>query len=400
MLWRYGLRLPPIPSGNTITDILIKLIEGDTKKLMGIFSRRIREQFEVREAGSSVIPPARTAVVANPDTALTLASVYRCVSVIAATGSQLPLVVRRNDLIIDSLVAKRPDINLSPSEFYHQTIVSLALHGEAFWWVTRNANGTVQNLTVLDPRNVTVTVDDVAGYPNGKVRYDFGGQRVSNSSIQHLRLFTLPASVRGLGPIQAARHDVETALRIRDFGDSVLSNGGVPTGVLTSDQFLSQEQADGYRDKWNEAQSVRGLAVLGAGLNYSAISLTPEDVQFLENQMFSTAQIGRLFGVPATWLGIGIEGSSITYSTSEDLARVFIQTTLTQYLTAIENAMTDLLPRGQTAKFKLDALLRADLKSRVAAYQALVALGAMTPEEVRKSEGLDDETTATDGSPV
>lgn len=366
---------------------------------MGIFSRKT-EQVEIREAGSAVIPPSRTAVVVSPETALGLAAVYRCVSVITATGSQLPLVVRRSDQIVDSLLAKRPDINLSSSEFYGQTITSLALHGEAFWYVTHGSNGQVQNLTVLDPQSVTVSMEEVANSPLTRVRYDFGGRRIPNKNIKHLRLFTLPGSYRGLGPIQAARIDVETALRIREFGDSVLSNGGVPTGVLSSDQFLSQDQANAYRDAWNDAQAQRGLAVLGSGLDYSAIALTPADIQFLENQMFSTAQIARLFGVPATWVGIGIEGSSITYSTSEDLARVFIQTTLTQYLTAIENAITDLLPRGQQATFKLDALLRADLKSRVSAYQALVGIGAMTAEEVRKSEGLDDNGLTTDGSPV
>jgi HK97 family phage portal protein len=366
---------------------------------MGLFNRN-KQPLEIREAGTSVLPPSRTSVVVSPDTALSLAAVYRCVSIISTTSAQLPLVVRRNGAVLDSLIARRPDINLSATEFWSQTVTSLALHGQAFWWVTRNSNGTVQNLTVLDPTQMTVTLEDSTTSPVGKVRYDYAGARVNANSIKHLRLFSLPACVNGLGPIQAARLDLQTALLVRDFGDSVLSNGGVPTGVLSSDQYLSQEQADGYRDKWNEAQAARGLAVLGAGLAYSAISLTPADVQYLENQMFSTAQIARLFGVPPTWLGVGIEGSSMTYSNTESLARVFIQTTLTQYLVAIENAITDLLPRGQEAKFKLDALLRSDLTSRVAAYTALVNMGAMTPAEVRVSEGFDDASATNDGSPV
>lgn len=367
---------------------------------MGLFRKDKTESFEAREAGTSILPPARTAVSVTPDTAMSLASVYRCVSIISATTSQLPLVVRRAGQVVDSLIARRPDINLSAAEFWGQTVTSLALHGQAFWWVTRNSNGTVQNLTVLDPTQVSVTMEESNTSPLGRVRYDYAGKRINATNIQHLRLFALPGSIHGLGPIQAARLDVQTALLVREYGDAVLSSGGVPTGVLSSDQFLSQEQADGYRDKWNDAQATRGLAVLGAGLTYSAISLTPADVQYLENQMYSTAQVARLFGIPATWLGVGIEGSSITYSTSEDLARVFIQTTLTQYLTAIENAITDLLPRGQEAKFKLDALLRSDLKSRVAAYTALVGLGAMTAEEVRVSEGFDTSSPQNDGSPV
>jgi HK97 family phage portal protein len=367
---------------------------------MAFFTRKKTNDFEQREAGASILPPPRNSVVVTPDTALSLASVYRCVSIISATTSQLPLVVRRGDVVVDSLLARRPDITLSSTEFWMQTVTSLALHGQAFWWVSRNSNGTVQNLTVLDPRQMSINVEDSLNSPIGKIRYDYAGRKVRSSNIQHLRLFSLPGSFVGLGPIQAARMDLQTALLVREYGDAILSSGGVPTGVLSSDQYLSQDQADGYRDKWNEAQSARGLAVLGAGLAYSAISLSPADVQYLESQMFSTAQIARLFGIPATWLGVGIEGSSLTYSTTEDLARMFIQTTLTQYLSAIENAMTDLLPRGQEAKFKLDALLRSDLRSRVAAYTALVGVGAMTAEEVRISEGIYGPSTANDGSPI
>lgn len=365
---------------------------------MGIFTRT-KPTDEKRESGSAVLPPPRTSTFVNADTALSLAAVYRCVSIITATGSQLPVVVRRSGRVVPSALASQPDANLSATEFYGQTITSLALHGEAFWWVTRDNDGNIKNLTVMSPHNVSVTVDDAPGYVNGRVRYDVNGRTVPNSSVKHLRLMSAPGSYRGVGPIQSARADVLTAMRLREYGDSFLSTGGIPTGLLSSDQVLSQDQADAYRTKWDEAQEARGLAVLGQGLSYQAISLNPADIQYLDNQMFSTAQIGRLFGIPATWLGIGIEGSAITYSTSEGLARAFIQTTLTQYLNAIENAISDCLPRGQVAAFKLDALLRADISARVDAYVKLAGIGAITAEEVRQSEGLDDDAVS-DGSPV
>ena len=47
-----------------------------------------------------------------------------------------------------------------------------------------------------------------------------------------------------------------------------------------------------------------------------------------------------------------------------------------------------MLPRGQEARLKLDSLLRGDIDSRISAYQALVGMGVMSPEEVRKAEGM------------
>jgi len=201
----------------------------------------------------------------------------------------------------------------------------------------------------------------------------------------------LPGAYKGIGPLQAGADDIENAKRLLLYSNSFLENGGIPTGVLSSDQFLNQEQADAYRTAWNNAQETRGLAVLGAGLSYSPISLTPEDLMLLENQKFTTLQIARIFGIPPIFLGAGIEGSSLTYSTTETLGILFLQTTLSEYLVSIEEAFTDLLPRGQKAAFRLDSLMRSDLKTRVSAYSQLIDKSVLTPQEVRLLEGYSSE---------
>ena len=201
----------------------------------------------------------------------------------------------------------------------------------------------------------------------------------------------LPGGIKGVGPLQAGRDDIENARRLIHYSNSFLENGGIPTGVLSSDQYLNQEQADAYRDAWGAAQETRGLAVLGAGLSYSPISLTPEDLMLLENQKFSTLQIARLFGIPPIFIGAGIEGSSLTYATTETLGILFLQTTLSEYLVSIEEAFTDLLPRGQKATFRLDGLMRSDLKTRVDAYSTLIDKQVLTSTEVRLMEGYSPE---------
>ena len=72
----------------------------------------------------------------------------------------------------------------------------------------------------------------------------------------------------------------------------------------------------------------------------------------------------------------------------EDLGRNYIQTTAAQYLTVIERALDELLPRGQSTRFQLDALMKANVQTRSQFYETLVNLGAMTPLEVRLSEGF------------
>ena len=60
---------------------------------------------------------------------------------------------------------------------------------------------------------------------------------------------------------------------------------------------------------------------------------------------------------------------------------------MSDYLVSVEQAFTDLLPRGQKATFRLDNLMRADLATRVEAYSKLIDKQVITPTEVRLMEG-------------
>jgi len=60
---------------------------------------------------------------------------------------------------------------------------------------------------------------------------------------------------------------------------------------------------------------------------------------------------------------------------------------LSEYLVSIEEAFTDLLPRGQKGTFRLDTLMRSDLKTRVDSYATLIDKSVLTPTEVRMMEG-------------
>lgn len=359
---------------------------------MASLFRRNNDTEEIRtspggNAGTGVVPPART-TVPDSNLALSVGSVYRCASILANSVSQLPMEVRRGMDLVESPLAERPDPNSTAKEFWEQTMLSLVFRGNAYWWVTNSQDGKVMALTPLNPSRVNMRVQETRGWINGKPIYSIDGKDIQARNIKHLTIFRRPGEHLGMSPLQAGASDIETAYLIKHYGDSILSNGSIPSGVLSTDQFLNGEQANAYRDAWNEAQKVRGLAVLGNGMKYDAIQLSPKDMMFLESQQFSVAQVARLFGIPAVWLNLGIDGSSLTYANVEDLARNYLQITLSTYLNSIEQAFTDLLPRTQQARFKLDALLRANLAGRVDQYEKLIPLGVMSAEEARLSEGM------------
>lgn len=328
-----------------------------------------------------------THTAVSTDRALGLAGVYRSVSILSTSVAQMGVGVWRNGeeipLKTTDLIA-RPNIDMSRMAFLEQTVVSMALNGNAYWLLGRDSHSptaTVRNITVLNPANVVVD------YKNGKKVYLYGEKTYAAWQVKHLWFMRVPGYEYGIGPIQAAQNELRGALDLRNYSDNWFSTGGVPTGVLKTDQPLTPELAGEYRDRWNEQQAARQTAVLGQGLSYTPVYLNPADAQFIESSKFSLNQIARLFGIPAIYL-MTDPGSSMTYQNAVHVDTAFVRYTLMKYLSEIEQALTDLLPRGQEARFKVEDLMRADQSTRFASYKTALDGKFMTVDEVRAKEGL------------
>lgn len=356
---------------------------------MGIFDvfRRDAAPVETRAMSEALLPPDRSSVsyVGTTD-ALSLAMVYRAINIHVISAKQMPLHVYRDDVEINTpSFIKQPNLDSNRSAFIEQCIVSLAVNGNAFWEITRDTAGRVVNLTVLNPNEVAIKSNSA-----GQVqKYLYQDRELKPSMVKHLSLLRVPGQDRGLSPIAAAQKELRGAIDVRDYSATWFSKGGVPNGILKSDQVLSPDQAIAAKNAWNStAGASQGVAVLGNGLSYSPIALSPNDAQFIETQNFTVTQVARLFGVPASLMLAGVEGTSMTYTNVEQDWIAYVRFSLMSYLVEIEDAFSDLLPRGQRAKFNIDALLRSDTLTRYQAHQIALAAGFMTVDEVRKLENL------------
>lgn len=359
-----------------------------------------REDLETRGPGSQasfggtsplpgVIPPSReTGEPVTVESAIGLTPVYRAISIISTLTSQLDLGVWRNDLEIEKpALVRRPDPEGNAHEFVANTTVSLAAHGNAFWRKVYAPDLSVSSLQVLNPNAVYIDYDE-----QGRRYYNFyrrDGRTIAytDNEVVHLRLLEVPGHDYGLGPIQAAKYDLGGALDLRDFAGNFFAKGAIPTGVLKTGQELDEDTATAYRTRWEESQENRGIAVLGLGMEYQPLILSPEDAQWLQAKQFAKTEIATLFGVPATYLNAAVEGNSMTYTNLIQVNTVFLQTTLMAYLVPIEQALSDLLPNRQVVKFKVEGLLRADERTRAETYKIYKDMGVLTADEIRQKEG-------------
>lgn len=337
---------------------------------------------------TGITPPSRSA---NPTgvtvaEALTLPMVYRAIQIHAIAAKQLSIdTTRYGRTIDDHPLARRPDPDGTRSSWIEQSVVSLASTGNCYYEIVRDGFGVIVALPVLNPLDVRI---DTNG--EGRVTgYHYRGRKFTPSQISHITLLRVPGSAYGLGPIQAAQPDLRGAISTRDYAAAWLDQSGVPTGVLKSDQPINADQAQQAKTFWKDnAGQKNGVVVLGSGLGYQPIFLSPKDVQFIESQQFNVTSIARMFGTPASIMLAAVEGNSQTYSNVEQDWLAYVRFTLMGYLVPIEDALSDLMPGAQRARFNIEALLRADTTSRYNSYATAIDKGFMTIPEVREIEGL------------
>ena len=126
-------------------------------------------------------------------------------------------------------------------------------------------------------------------------------------------------------------------------------------------------------------------------MQYKAISLPPEDSQFLSTRQFGVNEICRIFRVPPHMVQ---DLEHATFSNIEHQSIDFVVHTLTPWLVRFEQAVIKdlLLPDEQDEyfpKFNVDGLLRGDYQSRMQGYATGISNGFMSPNDVRRLEQLD-----------
>lgn len=314
-------------------------------------------------------------------------AVYRASQVISTSVMQLSFDAFRADEQLDPkpLLLRKPDPDESLSAFLEKTALSLVLNGNSFWRVFRDNQGRVTGLRVLNPHDVVIDAD-AEGTVTG---YQYRGRTYTKTEVKHLSHMRVAGTPRGRGPIQAAQSELRGALDTRDYSANWYQDAGVPTGILSNKGPLNDTQAAAAKAQWEASQGgTRGPAVLSGDWSYQPVYLSPEDAQWVEVRKFDTTAIARLFGIPAGLMLASIEGSTQTYSNITQAWVEFQRFTLSRYVIEIEDALSDLLPRGTEVKANYGALLAPDALTRSQLHTAATQAGWMSINEVRAIEGL------------
>lgn len=365
-------------------------------RLLGI-QERSAEPTEPSEVPQKQVWPPPSRRDETDSDPLSLIPIYRALQVLTTAAGQLPLTVERGGTIVDKNVPahiRRPDPDMDRSDWIEQAVLSLALNGNLFIRKVTAPDGSLLAARVLPPAEVIVG----RNAKNRRRAYFYRGDEIPASEINHQTFMRLPGRDRGMGPIQAARTEVHSAVDVREYAGNWFRGSGEPAGLLSSKAAKSADEAKAIRKTWNDAaldpENPTRVRVIGGDTTYTSLMLAPEDAQWLEVRQFNVTDFARLFGIPSSLMLAVVEGNSRAYANVEQEWLAFTRFTLMGYLRKIEEALTDLSPLGQTVRFNIEVLLRTDTKSRYDAHAVGLDKGFLTVDEVRKIEHLPPLTDA------
>lgn len=319
---------------------------------------------------------------------LTLSTVFRGVQVLQTAITGLPLNEYRNGVAQSrcSPIIARPDTRRSRRDFIADLVASMVIDGNAFI-LTSQLGGEIVDCRILPPQLVTVTQTNTD--PSAPaLEYSFNGATYTAGRVIHLKFLNVPGRLRGMGPISAAREEIEGARMARDYKARFYTDASNIKGYLKTDKTVTRDMAKEAKRAWSATGDALDVKVIGSNLSYVPLELKPADLQFLETQKFDTTQIARLLGIPASIMLAAVDGSNLTYSNIEQSWIEFSDYTLAAYTGEIEEALNQLLPEHSTVHFDWDSSRRADMNSRYTAYRTAIEAGWLTVNEVRDREGL------------
>jgi HK97 family phage portal protein len=330
--------------------------------------------------------------------ALGVPAIQRAVSLIANTTGSLTVQGLKDSMPMPEAprILMRPDPFQTPREFYRDTAYYLATRGEAIWWIAaRDGDGLPASLIVVPLAELTIEKDPrdrrFPIYRWGKtVSTRFAPIANLTGEFVHVTYLREPGELRGKGPLQmcgaAISVSVEAALWAANF-----FAGNPSTTELNSLVDIDGVEAKALKDQWMESGTSGLPRVTNPTMKWIDHQVDPKSAQMTEARTHQDGEAARMFGIPGSLLEYSAPGSSLTYQNIAEVFTNFVRSCLSiNYLEPIEQALSDLLPRTTAARFNVEGLLRADIKTRFDVYESAVkVLGAEEGAQyAREREGL------------
>ncbi len=255
---------------------------------------------------------------------------HRCIAMIARSASfinfKFGLIDQNGDFLENTThnlvkVFARPNTQESCYDLLEKIYSYKLIWGNVFLLVKKDIDGLVQSIFCLRPDRVSVLSDDngdVVGYrykKNKKIKEDYFVNCDGSCDIIHIKSFNPLNDFYGLSAMESAKYSIDQHNEAARYSKALLQNSARPSGALivkateyNNGGRLTKEQFDTLKEQlYSHHAGVENNGkplILEGGLDWKEMSISPRDMDFIENKHVAAREIALAFGVPSQLLGI------------------------------------------------------------------------------------------------
>lgn len=337
-------------------------------------------------------------IVLADSNALYTGWVYGAVNIIANAIQAVPwkIINGRGEELPDhplARVLRRPAPLSTYIDLIRRTVIHLELMGESYWVLNTNRYGMLKEILILpNPRLVRKVINRNGEFVG--IIYGLGREEVS-FKVDELVFLRYPHPFKmydGYPPLRAVMDDVITDAEMRNFQKHFFKNNAVPPMVIETDAPLTDKQKDLLLKKWERlyrGSDKAGRVAILSRMKVQPITLSPQEIQFLESRRFSRDLILQVWGIPPSKLGI-VEDVNRANAEANDFtfAKEVILPRLSMIESYIQTQIVERFFDRDGITFRFESPIPADKEYELRKTDVFLRNAVLSPNEVRVREGL------------
>ncbi len=300
----------------------------------------------------------------------------------------------------------KPNPDMARSQFIENVIGYLKISGNTYIEANTGLSGKVPlELWPVRPDIVKVVPNNRGFVGAYEINYR-GNKRVFEvdpikftSKIMHLKTFNPLNNWYGLSPLEAALLSLDQNSAGQRWNLALLQNAAAPSGVLqmkVSDinprGALTKEQYDRIKDEFDQnfqgSKNAGRPLILEGGLSWQQISLSPKDMDFLQNKSTTATDIFAVYGVPGELVGLGQK----TFANYKEARLSFYEDTVMPTMDNLRDKFNQWLTPAFGENLELDYDkddIEALVEKREAKYTSLSTATFLNENEKREAAGYE-----------
>lgn len=378
--------------------------------------------------GAAYASTSSNSIPVTKETVMTIPAFKLGMSIITGAIASFPLVLKQNDddSVPDiikgdyrlGLINSEPNETMTGVQFKTTLVNNLVLYGNALIYIEHGDNQNQNKVTGLyilpnDKVQIQSFFEDTDSLKHfGTYTYSANnGVKVFDSRDGNIINISLNSDdgIVGHGVLKDGREVLELALQQTAYEKALLSNGAMPSGIVSSVAPKLGGVFDHYKDEFKQAyqgiNNAGSVIFLQGDAKYQKIQADPASMQLDSNTARTTSNIARLLNIPE----VLISSEANKYDSNEQNNLQFYQYGLAPLLSAIESAFNrDLLLEkekraGLLFQFDNNSLMQNTLDEKVTTWGKAFSSGIIKFDEYRQKVGLqplngdDDFTTPSIG---